>query len=205
MSALLQGRQVSDETLGAFTAELLVLPKAGKTASAEHRQTLYTILGEIRPSGKVSSEIAFTLPSLLAKETSEAVIPALRDALSLHFAFVLKLGDIPVPATVISTFVKETAGPKPILRRAFLHVVGVAFEPSPTVKTGEAAWSKSAEDLAKALLPSLETDLKTAVASPLNAAAGPMEGYVTVATFVHPRAPISAPRKLLSGTGLALF
>lgn len=196
MSSLLK-RDLGSESLENFVKELLALPKSGKTASPEHRQTLFSILSNVEPGDKVSPEIAFALPGLLAKENSDVVIPALRNALSVHFAFVLRLGTVPIPPAVTALFVKETAGTKPPIRRAFLHTIGLSFDP-PKANNDEFKWSKTSEELATSLVPSLEAVLKNAVASPLDLAKGPMEGYVTLATFVHPRSPISAARKWVS-------
>lgn len=193
-SALLSGRSISSPLLESITNDLLALPKSGKTASPDHRHALYSMLGHIKPQPVISSTIALTLPTLLAKESSEAVLPALRDTLSVHFAYILDQ-DETIPKDITAVLVKETAGPKASVRRAFLHVVGIAFNPKSATKDGDtAAWSNSSKQLAEALLPSLETDLKAAVAAPLNAAVGPLEGYVAVATFVHPLSPIPKPR-----------
>lgn len=181
--------------------ELLVLLKAGKTSSPDHRQTLYTMLSRIKPVEEVFSTIAFTLPALLAKESSDNVIPALRDALSVHFAVAIAKNQH-VPPDVTSIFIKETNGAKGSIRRSFLHVVGNAFEPqgpegSPFAdpEQRQRSWFETSKKFAEALLPSLESDLKATVAAPLNAAVGPMEGYVAIATFIHPFSPILQPRR----------
>lgn len=195
-AALVSGRTIPTSLYENIANDLLAPPKSGKTASPDHRVALYSMLSYLPPSSAVSSNIAFTLPALLAKESSEAVLPSLRDALALHLSYALK-SDQTVPKDVTAILVKETAGTKSAVRRAFLHVVGKAFSPSEIeMVAGETEWSSSAKTLAEALLPSLEADLKGSVSAPLNAATGPMEGYVAIATFVHPSSPIPKPRKI---------
>lgn len=195
-SSLVSTQNLSGSQLASITNDLLALPKAGKTSSPDHRQTLYAMVSRIKPLEEVSGTIAFTLPALLAKESSDLVVPALRDALSIHFEFIITK-DKNVPLDVTSTFVKETNGAKASIRRAFLHVVGSAFkfqEPADAEQTQQ-PWSDSSKKFAEALLPSLESALKATVAAPLNTAVGPMEGYVTIATFIHPFSPIAKPRR----------
>jgi len=200
-SSLVSNQDLPASFLANVANELLALPKAGKTSSPDHRHTLYAMLSHITPLEEVSSTVAFTLPALLAKEGSDLVVPAIRDALSAHFRFIIAKGQN-IPPDVTSTFVRETCGAKASVRRAFLHVVGSAFGPQESADNPDAdleqtqqSWSNSSKEFAELLLPSLESDLKATVAAPLNGAVGPMEGYVAVATFAHPCSPILEPRR----------
>jgi hypothetical protein len=211
LAVLLHNRVIPSASLESLVSDLLVLPKSGKTSSAEHRQTLYAMMAKISPMTDVSTVLAFTLPGLLAKENNETVIPSLRDSLAYHFTYIVRSSAQPIPAEVTSVLVKEAASTKPSIRRAFLHVIGVVFEPtSPSIavpvvangcgvgpNTERGPWSTYATALAKALMPSLEANLKVTVASPLNVTSGPMEGYVTVGTFVHPKSPVTSGGKSL--------
>ncbi|KAF8317653.1 ARM repeat-containing protein [Clavulina sp. PMI_390] len=155
---------IYNDTYKMIATELLSLPKAGKTASPDHRRTLYDMLGKLPTSTDISPLISFTLPALLAKETSDLVLPILSGTLATHFSHVLS-SNTPIPADVSSLF-------KAPVRRAFLHPRAPSSD-----EAAETLWSESHKKLAEALLPSLEADLKKSVASPLNADSGPMEGY----------------------------
>ena len=69
---------------------------------------------------------------------------------------------------------------KPVIRRAFCSVVGSALWELESLE------SPSALEFAKAIVPSLETNLKTVAANPTGAAAGPLEGYVAAAILLGP-------------------
>lgn len=158
--------------------ELLSLPKSGKTAGPDHRQTLYTMLGAV-PPGAVSASIVETSLPLLAKETHDASVSVLASSLAPHLISCLK-SDAPLPGAVSSVAAKEMTNSKPVIRRAFCSLVGSALWDLESIE------SPSALNFAKALVPSLETNLKTVAANPTGAAAGPLEGYVAAAILLGP-------------------
>ncbi|KAF8343178.1 armadillo-type protein [Cantharellus anzutake] len=176
-----------------FASELLTLPKHGKTASAEHRATLYAILGHIKPSASVSAELVNTVPSLLSKEINETAAAFLRISLATHLTHCMIWGTGLLP-DASSVIVKECASSKMLQRRSFLLAVAECFwllgdklekepkfsVPEPTLKFGAA------------LLPILESNLKATVASPMNTTIGPIEGYIALAVVLRRGSPLSA-------------
>ncbi|KAI0757516.1 ARM repeat-containing protein [Daedaleopsis nitida] len=159
--------------------ELLSLPKAGKTAGPDHRTALYTMLGAVPPSDSVSLTIVQTGLPLLAKETHEASVAILAASLVPHLVSCLR-AEAPFPSNSASTAAKEMTGTKPAVRRAFCSLVGCSLWELNTLETDASI------TFAKAVLPSFETNLKTVVANPLGAVAGPLEGYVAVAVMLGP-------------------
>ncbi|RDX47550.1 ARM repeat-containing protein [Lentinus brumalis] len=158
--------------------EVLSLPKAGKTAGPDHRLALYTMLGSIPPSEPVSSQIVQTGLSLLAKETHDASVSALGSSLIPHLVHSLRAASL--PSDIASVAAKEMTNAKPVVRRAFCSLVGSALWELGNI---DAAASIT---LAKAVLPSFETNLKTVSNNPLGAVAGPLEGYVATAILLGP-------------------
>ncbi|KAI0710312.1 ARM repeat-containing protein [Cerioporus squamosus] len=160
--------------------ELLSLPKAGKTAGPDHRLALYTMLGSIPPSESVSSQIVQTGLPLLAKETHDASVSALGSSLIPHLVQTLRAASL--PSDIASVAAKEMTNAKPVVRRAFCSLVGSALWELGNLDTAASI------TLAKAVLLSFETNLKTVSANPLGAIAGPLEGYVATAILLGPLA-----------------
>ncbi len=158
--------------------EVLSLPKAGKTAGPDHRLALYTMLGSIPPSEPVSSQIVQTGLSLLAKETHDASVSALGSSLIPHLVHSLRAASL--PSDIASVAAKEMTNAKPVVRRAFCSLVGSALWELGNIDT------TASITLAKAVLPSFETNLKTVSGNPLGAVAGPLEGYVATAILLGP-------------------
>lgn len=159
--------------------ELLTLPRSGKTAGADHRVALYTMLGYLPPSQEVSPAVVEAGPTLLAKETHDGAISVLALSLSRHIVFCLH-ENLAVPVATQSAIAKEMNAAKPPMRRAFSSLVGSVFWELGDLST------QAAFDFAKAVLPSLETSLKTVAASPAAPPAGPLEGYIAVALLLGP-------------------
>ncbi|TFY63660.1 hypothetical protein EVJ58_g3122 [Rhodofomes roseus] len=159
--------------------ELLVLPKASKTAGPDHRVALYTMLGYVEPSPTVSAAILETGLPLLAKETHDAAVSALSSSLTPHLGYCLR-EDVAVPPDATSVLVKEMNSSKPVIRRAFCVLVASAFWDLQSLPT------TTSESLGRALLPAFETNLKTVASGPLTAAAGPLEGYTATAVLLGP-------------------
>ncbi|KZT22524.1 ARM repeat-containing protein [Neolentinus lepideus HHB14362 ss-1] len=156
--------------------ELLSLPKAGKTSGPEHRVALFSMLDSLPPSSAVSSAILQDAPALFTKESHEAAITVLVTSLSVHITALLQANEkIPVGASIL--IVKEMNSPKPAIRRAFCLLAGTVFWTLGNLE------SDAALDFAKSVLPAFETNLKTVAANPLGAVAGPLEGYIAVATL----------------------
>ena len=173
-------RTSSPADLEHTVTELLSLPKAGKTTGPDHRLALYTMLGAIPPSEFISTQIAQTSLPLLAKETHDASVAALGSSLVPHLVQSLRAASL--AGNIASVAAKEMTSTKPAVRRAFCSLVGSALWELDTLDTAAAA------ALAKAVIPSFETNLKTVSGNPLNAVAGPLEGYVATAILLGPLA-----------------
>lgn len=158
--------------------ELITLPKAGKTAGPDHRVTLYTMLGSVKPSLGSVAILEAGLP-LLAKETHDAAVSAIADSATPHLSHCLHQ-DIAIPPDVVAVLAKEMTSAKPVVRRATCSLVANAFATLRLLERPSAA----AEALGSALLPAFETNLKTVASNPLTAPAGPLEGYTAVSTVL---------------------
>lgn len=184
------GRPISLDIHVLAASEVLALPKASKTTSPDHRSTLYTIMHHIAPGSTVSSLLVSSFPSLLAKETNDAAISALRVPFATHLAFVLS-EDIALPADATAIITKELTSSKLVTRRAFFDVVGNCFWTlSQNIREPSKAWPKAASNFATALLPPFESNLKATAGSPLNAGLGPIEGYIAVSTLLSSSSPL---------------
>jgi hypothetical protein len=170
----------TEETILEFTVnELITLPKSGKTTGPDHRATLYAMLALVKPTKAISTSLLQPLSTLLAKETHEVAIQALKPAFTSHLAFLLRENILDQAGYTL--LVKDLTAAKPPLRRSFYEIVGEAL----WSHDGQ-GWTGAMEALAKTLLPSFETSLKTISTNPLNSPAGPLEGYVSVAVMLHP-------------------
>ncbi|KAL4249154.1 TOG domain-containing protein [Abortiporus biennis] len=159
--------------------EILTLPKSGKTAGPDHRIALYTMLGFLTPSPSASPSIVQSVIPLLSKETHEAAVAVLSPALAVHLTFCLQEGHA-LPKDSSNLIAKDLSNTKPVIRRAFYTLTGNALW-----KLGNLPNAATLE-FAQAIQPALETSLKTVLANPLGAPAGPLEGYIAVALFLGP-------------------
>lgn len=159
--------------------ELLTLPRSGKTAGADHRVALYTMLGYLPPTRDVSPTVVEAGPALLTKETHDGAISVLTASLARHIVFCL-LENVTIPAGTQTAIARDMNAAKPPVRRAFSSLVGNVLWELRDLRT------QAALDFAKAVLPSLETSLKTVAASPAAPPAGPLEGYIAVALLLGP-------------------
>lgn len=159
-------------------AELLKLAQAGKAIGPD-RKILYSMFVFLGASAQVSSVMVKSVPALLAKETNEAALPIFATSLTPHLAFYLR-ENIPFPDEVLKLLPKEMQNSKPTVRRAFVALVGETFWALGNLTTASAA------TFASAVFPAFESSLKYLSANPLNAVAGPVEGYVAVAVLLGP-------------------
>jgi hypothetical protein len=159
--------------------ELLALPKARKTAGPDHRTALYSMLSVLTPLFSISFLVVSAVPPLVEKETHDGPMSILAAALPPHMSFLLH-ADKPISADITSLLAKEMNNPKPDIRRTFCSLVGDIFW-----TLGDLS-SEASQAFARAILPSFETSMKTVVANPLNATAGPLEGYIAMAVLLGP-------------------
>lgn len=159
--------------------ELLALPKAGKTASTEHRQALYSMLSFVKPSDTITKTVINSILPLLPKETNSIALQKLVSTWELYIVHLLKSGQ-QITSDQTSYITSSLISAKPETKHLFCHLVGSIlwqFHDLP---------SDAVQAFAKHLVGSLETNLKAIASSPLNAPAGPLEGYIAVATFLGP-------------------
>jgi hypothetical protein len=170
--------KTTNEGKEAALTELLNLAQAGKAIGPD-RKTLYTMFSVLSTSAQLSPVMIKSVPALLAKETNEAALPVLASSLTSHLLFHLR-ENLPIPDEVLRLLVKEMQNTKPVVRRAFVTLVGEIFWTLGDLGT------TSATILARAVYAAFESSLKTVATNPLNASAGPVEGYVAAAVFLGP-------------------
>ncbi|KAL1405501.1 translational activator of GCN4 [Vanrija albida] len=181
------------ESLSKLTTELLALPKTGKSASAEQRVALYTMVTAI-PVGAASAVVVDTLPPLIGKEANEAALTALAVALGTHLPEPLTSGNA-VAAASATAIAKELASTKLSARRAVSSAVGTAAW---SVYTKQGQFSPEGEKVLGSLVAPLEANLKTASANLPSNAAGFLEGFVAIALALGPFKSLSSTSKLAS-------
>ena len=159
--------------------EIISPLKSGKSTGPDHRLALFTMLLSVNPSSITSPSVIEHAPNLLVKETSEPAIAQLAKASVPHLAFLLQ-HDIRITASSIATIVREMQSTKPALRRAMCTLVGEVL-----YKCGKAGDKTGAlKEFMKAITPALEGNFKAVTANPLAAPAGPLEGYVALASLL---------------------
>ncbi|KAL0955554.1 hypothetical protein HGRIS_001793 [Hohenbuehelia grisea] len=169
------------------TASLLSLPKSGKTTGPDHRAALYTMLAALAPSAHVSPTLVEVSVPLISKETHEGALSVLARAVEGHLGWLLAPGEgqvsatgVPQPTTAV--IAKEMGNAKPTVRRAFCLLAGGALWDAGARAEGGA----EAQAFAKAVLPALESSLKSVAANPVGAPGGPVEAYVALACLLGP-------------------
>ncbi|THH11230.1 hypothetical protein EW146_g8121, partial [Bondarzewia mesenterica] len=167
-----------EESKEIAVTELLNLAKAGKSIGPD-RQILYSMLGFLSPSDSVSGTMLQIVPALLAKETNESATPVLGSALTAHLAYHLRK-DMPLPADATTILVKEMQSSKPVIRRAFVSLIGDALWELGSLP------NEQSRAFAKTVLPAFQMSLKTVAENPLNSNGGPLEGYVAVGILLGP-------------------
>lgn len=190
-------KRTSDpESLSKLATELLALPKAGKSASAEHRVALYNMVAAV-PSA-ASSVVVDTIPTLVAKEANEHALHAMSGALGTHLASAL-VSDRAVAAPAATALGKELSSTKLATRRALSSAVGSAVW---SVNAQGGKLSADGEKLVGSLAGALESNLKTASACAPANAAGFLEGYVAVALGLGPLKSVTAAAKLANNAAM---
>ena len=158
--------------------EILTLPLTGKTTGIDHRITLYTMLTMLPKHDATSVTLVSALPSLIVKETNDVATSLLVRTLPTHMTHLLA-SNTPIPADVTSLVAKELNSAKPVLKRAFVSVVGTALWDLNMVS------QDATKAFSRAVSGALEACIKMVSANPLGTPAGPLEGYVAVAMLLH--------------------
>lgn len=168
------------EFLEDAVSEVLALPLAGRTTGVDHRITLYTMLTMFPKHIAASMTLANAIPTLITKETNDVAISLLVRTLPTHLNHLLA-HNIPIPGDVTSLVTKEMNSAKPIMKRAFVNIVGTALWDLDAVSD---SINDATKTLAKAISSALEGCIKTVSTNPLGTAAGPLEGYVALAVLL---------------------
>ncbi|KAH0828924.1 armadillo-type protein [Lanmaoa asiatica] len=153
------------EFLETAVSEILTLPLTGKTTGVDHRITLYTMLTMVPKHDAASMTLVNALPTLIVKETNDVATSLLVHTLPTHLTHLLACNTA-IPPDVTTVVAKELHSAKPVMKRAFVSVIGAALL------------------FAKAIAGALEGCIKTVSANPLGATAGPLEGYVAMAILL---------------------
>ena len=168
------------EFLDTAVSEVLTLPLTGRTTGVDHRITLYTMLTIFPKHNAASMTLVNALPTLVIKETNDVAISLLVRALPTHLNHLLT-HNTPIPVDVTSLVAKEMNSAKPIMKRAFVNIVGTALWDLDAVSD---PINDATKAFAKAISSAFEGSIKTVSANPLSTAAGPLEGYVALAILL---------------------
>ena len=161
-------------------AEQVFAPlKAGKTSSPDHRTTLFTMLGSLAPSAKLSTEVVNLTLSLLPKESNDVTITAMMRVITTHLPTSLNAGS-KLDAAAVTALIRGMQEPKPGIRRAVCLAVGSVVW---SLDGAAESIGEAAKAFGVSILPGLESGLKTVITNPLNAPAGPLEGFVAIASL----------------------
>ena len=168
----------------AILDEMLGLLKAGKTANADHRISLYSMIRLFPASPATAAKVVAILPAQIAKETtSEPALVSLLQTLSANLAVTLAANDA-IPAAAMTALQKELASPKAATRRAVVVCVGDALW---TLGEAPERWTEQADKFAEVAGKTLtDVSLKNVSANALTAAAGVGEGFVAAAVLLGP-------------------
>ena len=161
--------------------ETLALPLTGKTTGIDHRTTLYTMLSMLPKHDAVSMTLVNALPTLIVKETNDPATSLLMRMLPTHLNHLLAC-NTPIPTEITTLVTKEMSSAKPVLKRAFVSVVGAALW---DLDTAPESINDATKTFARVISGSLEGCLKTVSANPLGTASGPLEGYVALAVLLR--------------------
>ncbi|KAM0793613.1 hypothetical protein ACM66B_001046 [Microbotryomycetes sp. NB124-2] len=159
--------------------QIAALFKSGKTASPDHRTTLYTMLASLSTSAAVSKQIVELSLGQLPKETNEHTFAAIMRLLTTHAPEMLRNGNA-IGTAQAAALVKSMQDTKPAIRRNAHNAVGAIFW---SLDGDDVQVNEAIKSFVVAMLPGFESALKTVTANPLNSPAGPLEGYAAVAVL----------------------
>lgn len=164
----------------AAVAEQVYAPlKAGKTSSPDHRTTLFTMLGSLAPTAKLSTDLVHLTLSLLPKESNDVAVAAMMRVVAVHLPTSLVSGAT-LETAQVTALIKGMQEPKPTIRRSVCSTVGAVL----WSLDGESdTITDAVKSFGESVLPGLESGLKTVTTNPLNAPAGPLEGLIAVAVL----------------------
>ena len=182
-----------------ISTEVLALPKTGKSASAEHRMSLFSMSKSLPVSDVLSVQVIDTLVPLIAKENNEPALVVLCDNFEVHLAHILA-SQSSLSAGTATALAKELNSAKVSTRRALsTGVAGAIWQ----VSHSDAVFSAEGEKLVSALASAFETNLNTAAANPASTPAGFLEGYTAAALALGPLVNVKGAEKLSKSASLA--
>ncbi|KAI5120166.1 hypothetical protein M0805_008433 [Coniferiporia weirii] len=161
--------------------EIMLPAKTGKTAGPEHRLALYSMLASVAPTPDISPVLVENAPPLMLKETNDAATARLASHATPHLTFLLTSNTLP-PSTALVSIAREMTSARAALRNAMCMLVGNVLHDCATAGVRTPAL----ETFVEAVAPSFEANLKTVAAGPLTTSAGPLEGYVALASLLGP-------------------
>ena len=193
-------RRCSDDDVRAkLAAEILALPKTGKTSSTEHRSCLYAMVAVIPPCDRPSTLVLDTFAALIGKEGHETALETLTLALVPHLRHQLQSSTSTSSATSTS-FSRELGSSKLSTRRLLSSAIGEAIW---SVYEEQAHFSTEGQSLLGILAPAFEINLVTAANNLTANSAGFLEGYVAAALASGPLQQVSSASKLTESPILA--
>lgn len=158
---------------------VLDTPKKGKTAGAEHRATLYSMLISLPPNQKISKLLVTAIVPLLMKENHDLPITVIEQVVPGHLAELLKSNT--VDADVTTVIAKELTTPKTLAnrRRACIGIVG------------EVIWSlvsspnsEGFQNFLEPMVPVLEASLRTFSSNPTSGSGSVTEAYIALSALL---------------------
>lgn len=182
-----------------IATEVLALPKTGKSASAEHRVSLFHMSKSLPPSDTLSVQTVETLVPIIAKENNEAALVALCDNFEVHLAHILSSSSS-LPSATSAALAKELNSTKVSTRRALSSGIASAIW---KVGHDDVTFTPEGEQLVSTLAPAFEANLNTASANPASTPAGFLEGYAASALALGPLASVKSAEKLSKSPLLA--
>lgn len=179
-----QDLEAGAQAEAAILDEMLALIKSGKTANADHRISLYSMIRFFPASPATAAKVVAILPAQIAKETtSEPALVSLLQTLSTNLAVTLAANEA-IPAAAMTALQKELASPKAATRRAVVVCVGDTLW---TLGESPERWTEQADKFAEVAGKTLaDVSLKNVSANALTAAAGVGEGFVAAAVLLGP-------------------
>jgi hypothetical protein len=176
-------RSVSDDDLQYVVEAILTPASTGKSTGPEHRQALYLLLTFVPPSPRVSSLIVRIVTPLMEKETNDAALSAISEALPKHIVDLLR-NSVQLETATVSVIMKEMSSAKPASRKTAIAIIGQVFwDLSLLINDGE-KWPIDANLLLDKLKPALDKILKDAPTNSLAVGVGPLEAWIALSIIL---------------------
>jgi len=133
------------------------------------------MLATILPSAEVSSTI---VPAVPLQETNDTAVGVLASVMAANLTYMLE-ANMQVPAGLTTVVAREMLNPKPLIRRAFVYITGLALWNINKYTDAVLMFSTGIASAFGATLKMVTTNPQTTVTSP-------WERYVALALFMGP-------------------